>query len=1252
MDPATTYNPLDSRTAGMQSHPNNLMGKHAARGWRPQWMRRSVLFAFLLCFITILVTLEVIDLVSLNNDGLASTNMKLYYLWTYGPTAILTLVQALWYRVDYRVRQMTPWILMFKRPQTTAARSIFLDYISPMVPEILWQSLKNGDFLVTASTLIVNLGTLLIIISTGLLSLMARPMTLTDVPYQVTSRFVNNGSKLFANSKLPGNVIDGVDTMGLHYPLGTTPEVAYQPFVINSSDVSSDAIQRASVDVLTFDLDCEEAQFEIENWSYSWRWPPCWMNTTIDASPTANVTMYITAGNCRVRIGTSYAYGDDGDQGNFAFFDSEICDGGDYDNPDDIRMAFGFGKAQQKGVVGPHPTRNGCNTTAPLAQIEIVQSKQWICKTHMSAVKGNITFNATDLAQGILPDIVLDPNAQRKTFPNVSSWLFNSAIGTVSMAPFVQPAPLSVKLMGVNENDAQLDGAEIRILRAAGNATASDLLDTDLFLDLAERYYKQVTVQIAHLTLTEGDNAIVQGTAIVSHDRLIVRELPLRMMQALLGIMILLVVYMIICMPRGSIAPHDPARLEGLAMILKQNSTILPAFSRTGALHLHALRQLHLSSQYKSFFIQDGTLDRQRKFKIDHNTWEMQQDPVDETQQVNWWRPLAITAPVRLAMFSLVAGLIAALQVLLAYSNRNHGLVTVPPANNEHLAWSIVPAFVMAAIAIYFRTLSSMYKTFAPYCLLRGGSNASKTLSRNYLSMTDIEVLLHSTRDRQAATFFMTLSTLLAAFLTIIVSGVFSALPVPLSYDANLNRQSWFSTAASSDNGTTGNNAAISGLVLAANLSYPDWTYQNLALASYKVGDTDIRPTSSGHNTTIRSIIPAIRSTLNCTLYTTEQIKGLAYYPALGGPGYRGIIANSLGSASCAGNSTQVNQLASGGDSNGDFIWSSFASNNRPGCPLLNYYWGYMGPTNGSWLAFNLTYARGLACYETVQQVDVDTVLSIPNLAIDPSNPPRPLEDTAKLFTTAATVVPYEQLPVFGSTNNNLGAGFYGAMESHFGILEKDLGNVDRVDDIVSAIRYTHGIIRAQQYNVALRTTNPPVEGTSPNSTLIGTITDAGRYRLVQNTISTGVLCGLLGAMVICATVSSLIMSTKHVLPKNPSTIGAMISLLADSNLFGKIPKSAVNDESPLKTSGLFDGSIFRMGWFTRKRDGQRIFTINVLDDHDEVYDEWDAGDASVTDADITEYREAYLGADESVPLKPRPTVQGEMRRGFTAQSP
>jgi hypothetical protein len=127
---------------------------------------------------------------------------------------VLTLILAFWNRVDYRIRQMTPWLNNDEpRGYLQENTNLFKDYLSPPMPNILWRSLKERDLVVTASGMVANLITLVIVVSTGLLTLKVQPIRHKNIPYSLTSHFTEDEEGMYTLSlnSLPMDTLDAID---------------------------------------------------------------------------------------------------------------------------------------------------------------------------------------------------------------------------------------------------------------------------------------------------------------------------------------------------------------------------------------------------------------------------------------------------------------------------------------------------------------------------------------------------------------------------------------------------------------------------------------------------------------------------------------------------------------------------------------------------------------------------------------------------------------------------------------------------------------------------------------------------------------------------------------------------------------------------------------------------------------------------------------------------------------------------------
>lgn len=118
--------------------------------WRPIYLQPVIQISALCAFFALAVTIEVLQVISVRRDGLATSRENIHYLWTYGPTAILTLIAAAWGRVAFQAQLVIPWYRLMQGP-VEAEKSILLDYFDMLSPVAIWKSLRSHDWIVSIS---------------------------------------------------------------------------------------------------------------------------------------------------------------------------------------------------------------------------------------------------------------------------------------------------------------------------------------------------------------------------------------------------------------------------------------------------------------------------------------------------------------------------------------------------------------------------------------------------------------------------------------------------------------------------------------------------------------------------------------------------------------------------------------------------------------------------------------------------------------------------------------------------------------------------------------------------------------------------------------------------------------------------------------------------------------------------------------------------------------------------------------------
>jgi hypothetical protein len=253
------------------------------------------------------------------------------------------------------------------------------------------------------------------------------------------------------------------------------------------------------------------------------------------------------------------------------------------------------------------------------------------------------------------------------------------------------------------------------------------------------------------------------------------------------------------------------------------------------------------------------------------------------------------------------------------------------------------------------------------------------------------------------------------------------------------------------------------------------------------------------------------------------------------------------------------------------------------------YLWGYL--TSNS-----VQHIMGMSCIQYAETVDVWTRFGLPGMDIDETTPPIPDESSAKLAPDLYTPIPEwwilntnGKYPKFDGFFQDLTSGRYAISVDNF-----KSGANDRI--VIEAIKYQHKIISAQQLNNYTRgTANDSID----HAPLLGNITMSNSLRVVQDATSTRLLEGLLAFILALGIIGSLLLNTDRILPKNPCSIAAVASLLADSALLDEFTKGTWDpDDGQLEKS--FTGHRFYLGWWQYGDKGsdepeQKLFAIDHI---------------------------------------------------------
>ncbi|KAJ5495312.1 hypothetical protein N7539_000428 [Penicillium diatomitis] len=1139
------------------------------QGWRPTYLRRRVLLLFLLTFISTITALEALFHASETHNGIAASSEGRHYLWTYGPTAILTVITTFWARVEFQSKQNAPWRSMLEGPQP-AEKSVLLDYISDMQPVAMWKAFCNQHEIVFAGLLCSLLLQLVIVFSTGLLTLRETYVPRSDIPVQLHNEFRANRARLETVGSQPWDIINGVLFDNLTYPSGTNENVTFQEF--SAPSLSSDAEITAHIKGLGADLDCSPANVKKKSLYY--------LTTEFHKDGTFEKNAVIqdwqlTTPSCSIR-NQALVSGLAIQSGNFQDGQCENING-----TDGARIIVSMleisGPSGHKFRTSPPARFPPSNTTYWGVDIAVNQSLVYICKPTLSLINLQAKANSTTLLSNKVQLKVL--SAESLTLPGITPGDISSLI---SKNASLTTGFRSVELYRPFPLDAYvLDSFKIGLVLIGADVTIDNLWRDGVLRDSASAYYRAMTAQLLHSGLSAGTHRNTTGSAIVKENRVVVLQFPLRGIEACLVLITLLVVLMILRTAHRTTATWNPAHIASIAAITAESGEFRDLLRGLGGTSEKAL---HSSLAGKQFF-SETTLDNS-PIKVLRN--EMEQDTPSKSVKLEYskWNPFPGRWS-RVVIFVLVASMIAALEVLLHLSRINEGLGDASSANeSKHYLWTILPALVMSGTRMFFAGMNFNIKCLAPYARLKkkDGSSFRHAMSISFVDALGLNNTFRSMQSRHFAVQITTLAAGAAFLLTIVVSGLYSTVEVPTHISVNFTQVGGFPDprtipGAQLLTDEVGEVAGIltSEYVLQYNFSFPPWTYEELAFAKLSMNTSMSKSEVNGSFVDVR--VPALRAAPVCHIQTEKDLLPVLTSTGKSSNATYGLIVQSPDLA-CPGNNT---------DTYGNFTLFNgqqqrtqpFGYSSQGNCHsvaggvagqthyTVTYVWGYIEN-------LAVKHIAGMVCMQFAETVDVSTRFKLPGMEIDLDHPPVPDESSVKPAPDL-----YTPIPEWWVLNKN---GIYAALDGFFQILVSGknaipVENLQHAQDdavVIEAIKRQHKIINALQFS---NYTRGSANDTIRHDPLPGNMTSSNRLRVVQDATSTRILDGLLAAMLVLGIIGSWLLDTDTVLPKSPCSIAAVASLVADSRLLDQYLEGAwTPDHSTLDQ--IFSDRRFYLGWW------------------------------------------------------------------------
>ena len=1139
--------------------------------WRPFYLQRRVLLCFATAFALIVIAIETLLKVSNKNGGIASSSSDQHYLWTYGPTAFLTLIAAAWSRAEYQSKLVAPWVRLSKGP-AQAKHTLLLDYLSDFQLFSVFKALRHRDFTVSITATIAIIIKVLIVISTGLIALSWTLVHHPSWPVIIQDRFIDSPDRLSDAGTLPYYVMQGLTSRNLTLPDGMSTKYAYQSVHADFPDTAETSV---IVDGFGNSLECHPAQLTLKGSGppdphYTWEGV---MNLTI-TSPGCNMK--------EIQIHPSPTWTCSGSYEEpcdvlFTRFKTTRCDGMTGDAGRRILVMF----ANMTYDIDRSITLKdytGVGTRHPYLA-EMQQSTQMLCVPTYSITKVNVVRNGTQTRR-----VAMVPGASSRTLDSVTGWDLVDAHSTAFYNSISHASNPYGKTRTIGKTIVDVD--EFMDFALPSQLGAGQQLDSLFELKALQRlttdYYAQVVGIIAKQSLMEPAAIPTQASVTFWGDRLVIRNWAAHWMAALAATCAILIAVAVFLVPKRGILPCSPTTLPGVASLVRHSPNLLAMLRFSGAADTKSLSRPLLSSNFRSGVVMDPA-SGQPYFTILSEVHSVDRHSVT-FPQVNSKKthPGVLHPGFRLALCLLLAMLIVALELTLRKSMNDKGLGDAGDDSYIHYTWTAVPAVAFGALSMLFSTMDFQVRSLAPYAALTQGVNARVYKTLDFMDMSVPRIIFREVKFANIGALAATMAFLVASVFTIFSASLFQPLAIPTEIPISFRVNQSFSIYPFG----VDDSSVISSLIFGSNFSFPLYTYDDLAFPQLVPtiplsGDHQI----NGSTVSIEAVVPAVRSKLTCRVYGSSMITtNLTLNYTIDMSEFHNPLGINIKGEECnrfpeyeewAYNNilpTYPNMTYFGiGDSVGNISQSQ-------GCSDLLYTWGKLDYTANP----IVRHITAVGCNETVDTLSVATTFLGANLTIDINHPPIPLENTTHPSTiTADRLSTYNTLARLSTVPNYLTEFFAMLTTSPWAVPLPSLGSPSATPDIVAAIHHHHGIIQAQafsQHFLPANTTNTTlpagrhrVNTTDDMFLYQGTAYSPpgeGQRRVVQDATSTRILQALLAAAMALVALGWLFLKETDVLPRSPNSVASVVALLAGGGLL----EGSAGEKGGVEKGGAVEG--------------------------------------------------------------------------------
>lgn len=667
-------------------------------------------------FFIIAALVEALLVLSLKNDGLATSKEEMRYLWTYGPTALLALVSAVWAMVAFQAQLVAPWNRLVLAP-TKARDSIFLDYFNMITPAAIFNSFKNHDCVVSISLSISLLIRLVIVLSTGLINLDLIQVRNTSYPTRITRKFIDRNETV----KVPP-----IEILGMVDDILTEIKGGYSPFPEGTSDLYAwetfETEAPVGIEIHTTvtgfsaDLSCEPAVAEMRYYLNKDYLPegvvdavyPCgmpWITMNISSSSGDCVGIYTNEAR------TWYGGGRRGPV-RFSTLFNDTCQGAGGLETQRLFSIFGVVDA----ILGNFGEGQHCYASHIPKEIRLLRSNALICTPVHS-------MHDLDISRIGTSDPIVQPNKNSSSWPleNLQPWsIMDTIVASMKSHAWMNLRTIifTVDMVGPEV----ISDAWTYFVFSIGGATkqhADSMFDSATLEAMLVSYYQKHAAQLAPALLMKSCNESRQGTALLMEKPLLVSPWICHIIAGLL------IIAGLACLAMGTL----PQRKISLSFnpsipygMVKAFSHVSGAYSGlelplSGSLRPDSSpRVLSILPYLAGPIVRHGTRTASLFQMISEDqvyNYHGLQDNVHGPRRTK--TPFILRPYSRCSASFATLAIMITLGVTLKESNAKQGLGEAASTLNMHFLWTSLPAVVFSLVSVTLGWMATAVVCLSPY---------------------------------------------------------------------------------------------------------------------------------------------------------------------------------------------------------------------------------------------------------------------------------------------------------------------------------------------------------------------------------------------------------------------------------------------------------------------------------------------------------------------------------------------------------